>query len=88
MCIHIQCTCSVKESNLLICIVQQLYDCVYYFNAAGAQLEMFGSSTNGFGMRSSDLDLCLKGPVCSEVRSTLLQYPHYRSQGWRGGGGD
>ena len=61
---------------------------------------MFGSSTNGFGMRSSDLDLCLKRPRCSEVSRTLLQYrsqegffivKHWfhekRGPFWYGGGG-
>ena len=33
-----------------------------------AQLEMFGSSLNGFGGKSSDLDLCLKDSGCFEVR--------------------
>ena len=39
----------------------------YHFNAEGAQLELFGSSKNGFGVKSSDLDLCLKDNGCSEV---------------------
>ena len=34
----------------------------------GAQLEMFGSSANGFGSRNSDLDICLILPGHDKVR--------------------
>lgn len=44
---------------------------VSVFLHVGAQLEMFGSSANGFGSKDSDLDICLTLPGHDKVIHTV-----------------
>ena len=41
--------------------------CLEFVLCVGAKLEMFGSSANGFGSKSSDLDICLTVPDHDKV---------------------
>ena len=41
--------------------------CLEFVLCVGAKLEMFGSSANGFGSKSSDLDICLTIPDHDKV---------------------
>ena len=42
-----------------------MWVCIYTY--LGAELEMFGSSANGFGSKGSDLDICLTLPGHDKV---------------------
>ena len=48
---------------------------MYNVNLSDAELELFGSSANGFGSRYSDLDICLLLP-CMRLEKVLWIYMH------------
>ena len=45
----------------------QLFLSMSMYVCTGAQLEIFGSSANGFGSKNSDLDICLTLPGHDKV---------------------
>jgi predicted nucleotidyltransferase len=48
------------------------YNDTCWLLCVGATLEMFGSSANGFGSKSSDLDICLTIPDHDKVLFTFV----------------
>ena len=54
-----------KYVHACMCMHVQLQ--LFLSMCVGAQLEMFGSSANGFGSKNSDLDICLTLPGHDKV---------------------